>query len=402
MNEVTFGELSSVDQRVLGSLLEKEVTVPNGYPLSLNALRTACNQSSSRDPVTDYDETQLTEAVKSLKDRNLVRFVWTGKGARSIKYHQLLTEQLTLSSAERALLTVLLLRGPQAPGELRTRTERLHPFADRDAVEEGLRGLAGRGLVKELPKIGGQHDRRWLHLLGPVESPVVAAAPAEVVDREVVLSEGAQARDDRVRHGWDTIADEYADLVRESLETLPLERMLLDEIVELVGDAPVLDVGCGPGQIAGYLAEAGATVTGLDLSPRMIEIARAEHPDITFQVGDQANLLRPPEAHSWGAIVSFFSTIHLAGSELGPLFAEFGRVLDDDGRLLLVVRPGAEVVERPFGDDGDSALLVFHDPDGVLAAVRAAGFVDVQWYRRGPVGDEPDPEILLVTARRPS
>lgn len=398
------GSLSAVEQRLLGSLLEKQSTVPASYPLSLNALRSACNQTSSRDPVSEYDESELQACVKALKDRDLVRFVWAGKGSRAIKYHQLLDEAIDLDEAERALLTVLLLRGAQAPGELKTRTERLHSFADRDAVEAQLRALAERGLVRELAKVGGQHDRRWIHLLGPVESATPAASSgAESVDREIVLLAGADDRDNRVRAAWDSGAEYYAEHTAEDLFRRPLERMLLDEIVELVGEAPVLDVGCGPGHVAGYLAEAGAQVTGIDLSPAMIEQSQARYPEVTFSVGNQSNLLRPPAAHSWGAIVSFYSTIHLAGSELGPLFAEFGRVLDDDGRLLLAMRIGAEVSERTdaFGAPIEPVYLVFHDQVAILEAIEKAGFVDVQWYKRGPIDDETDPELFFVTARRP-
>lgn len=154
-------ELDPEEQRVLGSLLEKQVTVPASYPLSLNALRTACNQTSSRDPVVDYDE-QTVEAVGwRLKDRGLLRIVWSDSGRRTLKYHQTLDEVLELADDERALLTVLLLRGPQAPGELRTRTDRLHAFADRHAVERVLAGMAERGLVREQPRRRGERDARW-------------------------------------------------------------------------------------------------------------------------------------------------------------------------------------------------------------------------------------------------
>src|SRR3954454_1058128 len=164
-------ELDPEEQRVLGSLLEKQVTVPASYPLSLNSLRTACNQSSSRDPVTDYDEQLVEQTARRLKDRGLVRIVWAATGRRTLKYHQTLDEQLELAEDERALVTVLLLRGPQAPGELRGRTERLHAFSDRGAVEETLARMAERGLVSELPRRGGDRDSRWSHLLGdPPES----------------------------------------------------------------------------------------------------------------------------------------------------------------------------------------------------------------------------------------
>src|SRR5699024_10641732 len=130
------------DQRVLGSLMEKQTTVPASYPLTANALRTACNQTSSREPVVDYDQQTVEQTARSLKERGLLRIVWADTGRRTLKYHQTLDEQLGLEAGERALLTVLLLRGPQAPGELRTRTERLHPFADRSDVEDCLRRMA--------------------------------------------------------------------------------------------------------------------------------------------------------------------------------------------------------------------------------------------------------------------
>src|SRR3954468_9680493 len=113
--------------------------------MTLAAVRTGCNQTSSRDPVVDYDEPEVEATLRRLKDRQLVRIVWADSGRRTLKYHQLLSEVLGLDDAERALVTVLLLRGPQAPGELRTRTERLQPFADPEAVERGLAGRGARG-----------------------------------------------------------------------------------------------------------------------------------------------------------------------------------------------------------------------------------------------------------------
>src|SRR4051794_27732285 len=184
--------------------------------MTLAAVRTGCNQSSSRDPVVDYDEPAVEATLRRLKDRQLVRVVWADTGRRTLKYHQLLTEVLELDDAERALVTVLLLRGAQAPGELKTRTERLHGFADRDEAERVLVGLAARPepLGRQLPRQRGQHDPRWAHLLGAV--PVAADAVAEAapaVDRESVLAAGAEARDERVRATYDAVATAYADLL---------------------------------------------------------------------------------------------------------------------------------------------------------------------------------------------
>jgi uncharacterized protein YceH (UPF0502 family)/catechol 2,3-dioxygenase-like lactoylglutathione lyase family enzyme len=179
--------LDPVDQRILGSLLEKQTTVPATYPLSANALTSACNQTSSRDPITDFDQQTVERAAKSLKERGLLRIVWSDTGRRTLKYHQILDEVLGLEPDERALLTVLLLRGAQAPGELRTRTERLHGFADRREVEECLSRMASRPqpLVRELERRAGQQDARWVHLLGgAAQQSNPQTAVAEPADRE--------------------------------------------------------------------------------------------------------------------------------------------------------------------------------------------------------------------------
>ena len=110
--------LNAEEQRVLGCLLEKQRTVPASYPLTLNSLRLACNQTSSREPVVDYSERTIQDTARSLKDAGLLRLVWAGAGSRTVKYHQLVDEVLAPTEDERALLTVLLLRGPQSPGEL--------------------------------------------------------------------------------------------------------------------------------------------------------------------------------------------------------------------------------------------------------------------------------------------
>ena len=213
-------DLSAEEQRVLGVLLEKQVTVPASYPMTLSGVRTGCNQASSRDPIVDYDEPTVEATLRGLKDGQLVRIVWADKGRRTLKYHQLLSEVLELNDAEKALVTVLLLRGAQAPGELRTRTDRLHTFADRGDVELVLADLAARPepLVRELPRQRGQHDNRWVHLLGDVtvtDGFVAEAAPA--VDRESVLAAGGAARDERVRSSYDAVATTYADHLVDEL-----------------------------------------------------------------------------------------------------------------------------------------------------------------------------------------
>ena len=165
-------DLDAVEVRVLGCLLEKQRTTPDQYPLSLNALRLACNQSTSRDPLTDYDEGTIRSALDRLGNRGWTRLA-SGPGSRVAKFRHLLDEALDLIPSQLAVLAVLMLRGPQTVAELRTRSERLYPFASNDDVEATLRGLADRELVAE----GARH--RWQQLLGESESAgAPAAAPA--------------------------------------------------------------------------------------------------------------------------------------------------------------------------------------------------------------------------------
>jgi uncharacterized protein YceH (UPF0502 family) len=163
---------------VLGCLVEKEATTPEVYPLSTNSLRLACNQRSSRDPVVDYDEGQVTAALVSLRERGLARTV-RGEGSRVYKHAHLLRDALELDPAGVAVLSVLMLRGPQTAGELRARTERQHLFSAGE-VEATLDRLAAREepLVRLLPRQPGQREARWTHLLGaPGTAETQAPAP---------------------------------------------------------------------------------------------------------------------------------------------------------------------------------------------------------------------------------
>ena len=158
-------DLSEPEIRVLGCLLEKQRTTPDQYPLSLNALRLACNQSTNRDPVVDYDEARIRDALHRLERRKLVRLA-SGAGSRAAKYRHLLAEgALPLDGGERAVVTVLMLRGPQTPGELKQRTERMHGFADLAAVHGTLGRLIERGLVRQLERRPGQKEERYEQLL---------------------------------------------------------------------------------------------------------------------------------------------------------------------------------------------------------------------------------------------
>lgn len=398
--------LDAVEQRVLGCLLEKQVTVPATYPLTLNALRTACNQTSNRDPVTDLDEHTIETTARALRDRGLLRIVWADTGRRVLKYHQTLVEALGLAADERSLVTVLLLRGAQTPRELKTRTERLHPFADREDVNACLERLADRAnpLVRRLERRPGQQDHRWVQLLGPVPEATAGATTAgPEVDRERPLTDGADARDDRVRAAYGAIAADYADRLATELEGLPFERWLLDRVAAEAGDRPVVDAGCGPGQVTAYLAATGADARGLDLTPQMVEQARARFPGVRYDVGDLTRLIRPQNADGWGAVLGWYSLIHLAGSEFPAAVAALARPLAPGGVLVLAGHAGSEVrrVASWFGHDVnlDSVL---HDPADVVAAVTAAGLEHLEWYVRGPLpARQETTDRFFVLARRP-
>ena len=379
--------LDAVEQRILGSLLEKQKTVPASYPLTLNALRTACNQTSSRDPIAAYDEPLLEQACRTLKERGLLRIVWSDSGKRTLKYHQVLDEVLGVSEAERALLTVLLLRGPNAPGELRTRTERLHPFADREQVEACLRGLAARELplVHELERRAGQQDRRWTHLLGDQPADTVAAT-SPTADLEAALRDGAEVRDERVRATYSKVALTYADEVTDELDDLPFERWLLSRVAYAAA-GPIADVGCGPGHVTAWLVEEGYDASGFDVTPAMVEQARARFPELSFEVADLRRLLKPPTAEGWGAVLALYSLIHLAPSELPGAIGALARTLLPGGSLLLGLHagPGLKHLETWWEHEGLDLDFVLHDSDQVVAAVRAAGLTEIESYVRGPL-----------------
>jgi uncharacterized protein YceH (UPF0502 family) len=178
-------DLTAPEIRVLGCLLEKQRTTPEAYPLSLNALRLACNQSTNRDPVVEYDEATIRDALHRLSRRRWARLA-SGPGSRAPKYRHLLDEALALPDDELAVLCVLMLRGPQTPGELKQRTERLHPLADLTAVHGTLTRLIERELAARLERRPGQKEERYTQLLGEDAAPAgpVAVAPAPVAPAE--------------------------------------------------------------------------------------------------------------------------------------------------------------------------------------------------------------------------
>jgi uncharacterized protein YceH (UPF0502 family) len=372
--------------------------------MTLNSVRAACNQTSSREPVVDYDEDLVHRTLRALKDKDLVALIWQGAGSRVVKYVQTFAQRRGLASDERAVLTVLLLRGPQPAGALKTRTERLHPFRDRTEVEQCLARMATADtpLVRELARQPGQQDTRWIHLLGPVETPPEPAGPPPN-DGDSVLQAGPDARDDKVRAAYAAVAGAYAEQFAEELAELPFESWLLRRVVDLAGGTPVIEVGTGPGHVAAFLARAGADATGLDLTPEMIEEARRRHPDVGYRVGDLRQLLRPATHDGWGAVVAWYSLVHLAASELPGAIAALVRPLATNGRLVLALHAGAEV--RTITDWLGQPLdldFVLHDPGNVLAILERAGLQDVEWYLRGPFAFRSETtQRLYVLARKP-
>jgi uncharacterized protein YceH (UPF0502 family) len=197
-------DADAVEIRVLGCLIEKQRTTPDAYPLSLNALRLACNQSTNRDPVVNYEEREIKAALDRMSNRGWTRFA-SGASSRALKYRHLLDEALSLSGPEISLLAVLMLRGPQTVGELKQRTERLHRFEGIAEVVQTLDNLAQRELVVRLERKPGQKEERWQQLLGGDEAPQPGTAPpdaAEVGDDRLAVVE---ARLERLERSFDEL-----------------------------------------------------------------------------------------------------------------------------------------------------------------------------------------------------
>jgi uncharacterized protein YceH (UPF0502 family) len=182
-----------VEIRVLGCLIEKQRTTPDAYPLSLNSLRLACNQATNREPVVEYDEPTIRHALDGLSRRGWTRLA-SGPGSRAVKFRHLFDEALSLDGEEISILAVLMLRGPQTPGELKSRTERLHAFSGLEEVDEVLSRLGERELVVRLPRRPGQKEDRYCQLLGgePGEDSVAVGLAVEddrLTELEAALEE---------------------------------------------------------------------------------------------------------------------------------------------------------------------------------------------------------------------
>ncbi len=248
------GDLTSQEVRVLGCLIEKESTTPDNYPLTLNGLRTACNQATSRDPVVSYGDHDVEQALGSLRARGLTRNVHSTSN-RAMKFRHVLAEVLALEPGELAVLSVLMLRGPQTLGELKSRADRQHHFSSTDEVAMVLAALAERpeALVRQLDRRTGQKDARWVHLLSRDvshdESPdsshdATAAAPAGAADVATSADPYGEAT-----------AEFYDLLATGHWEAFGLQLLdLLADVDPAVG--PIVDIGAGTGVGLPYLQAA--------------------------------------------------------------------------------------------------------------------------------------------------
>jgi uncharacterized protein len=198
--------LNEMEARVLGALLEKEITTPDYYPLSLNSLVNACNQKSNRDPVMNVDEDSVRDALRTLQDNSLARSV-SAVDSRVAKYEHRLQEAFNFDRREAALFCELLLRGPQTAGELRTRAERMHSFDDLSEAQSALQRLMNREppLVKVLARQPGTKESRYIHLLSGDEKPVSSTAGREV----------PAALEGEKMDGFSRLSSEMAELRRD-------------------------------------------------------------------------------------------------------------------------------------------------------------------------------------------
>jgi uncharacterized protein YceH (UPF0502 family) len=210
-------DLDPVEVRILGCLIEKQRTTPDQYPLSLNALRLACNQATNRDPVVHYDEDTIRGGLHRLGRRRYTRLA-SGHTSRAAKYRHLLDDEVDLDAAEQAVLAVLMLRGPQTPGELKQRTERMQGFADLAGLEEVLTRLIDKQFVYELARRPGQKEERFQHRLSEdLDGEEIDAASAPAAPAAAIVPPPPR-RDERL----DRLEAEVASL-REELAAIKAE-----------------------------------------------------------------------------------------------------------------------------------------------------------------------------------
>jgi uncharacterized protein YceH (UPF0502 family) len=261
-------DLDPYEVRVLGCLIEKEATTPDVYPLTINGLRSACNQSTSRDPVVAFTDQDIDRALTSLRGRGLTRTVHSTSN-RATKFRHVLPEALGLDAAETAVVSVLMLRGPQTVGELKGRTERQHRFESIDEVAATLTALSGRAdpLVLRLERQPGQKDARWVHLLAPFDAQTAARGVADRAPEGVAAATAPTRR----RDPYGEATAEFYDLLETAMwDNFGLQ--MLDVLASVdPADGPIIDVGSGTGIGLAYLRAAvpGARLIAIEPSKAM-------------------------------------------------------------------------------------------------------------------------------------
>lgn len=204
--------LTDSEVRVLGCLMEKEMATPDYYPLSLNSLSNACNQKSNRNPVVSYDEETVIHALNGLREQNLVR---QSNVSRVAKYEQIFSQELNLLAREKATICILLLRGPQTIGEIRSRTERMYAFRGLDEVQETISSLEDmEELIKRLPRQPGRKESRYMHLLSGEPEETITENTSRPESKNVLIRKKTEGMEELL---------EQIDELRQELQTLRLE-----------------------------------------------------------------------------------------------------------------------------------------------------------------------------------
>lgn len=219
--------LDPFEVRVLGTLLEKEQTTPDQYPMTINGVINACNQKTNRDPVTNLSETEVVEALDRLR---LDVLTWRSEGARAERWEQRLDRRWHLTPPRKAIMTLLMLRGAQTPGELKTRSDRMHSFGSVEEVEQALQEMAKAGedqLVRELPKAPGQREHRWIHITGTEED----LPPAEPATQSATLAAGPRGPSSLERvAALEASVEQLQSALAEQVEELRALRIRLGDL----------------------------------------------------------------------------------------------------------------------------------------------------------------------------
>lgn len=379
--------LTPTQARVLGSLIEKDLTTPQQYPLTLNALVTACNQTTSRDPVTDLGDAQVVDAIEALREKGLVRIIHPSSGARSVKYRHVAHEVLELGREELSLIGVLLLRGPQTVNELRTRTERAVAMASNDEVEERLRGLADRGqpLVRLLERQPGQKEPRWTDLLGSRAEQADELA-ATVPGATPVVSAGAHSPPTPRRAGRTRVSTPRLPALDDG-ELDDAQRELVGGVTDTVGGASniFLTLARHPGLLRRWLPFGGKVLAGkLPARDRELLILRTAW--------------RCRAAYEWGHHVAIGLEAGLTQEEIDRIPAGPGGAGWSPGDLLLL-KVADQLHDGGGIDDAEwEALAARYDERQLIEIPMVVGQYHLVSFTLNALGIQPEEGIAPLPA----